>query len=267
MGKTMRTVLLVNDQCPNAYWNGTTTNYCPGFDEDDVVSHEWSHAYTEYTHGLIYSYQSGALNESYSDIFGETVDLLNGVDGSGGNDNVNHAEYGDNGTGVIVKMGGGERFQLGEDFQGLSQPAAGILRDMYTPTAFGNPDKVTSTLYSCGADDGGGVHNNSGVPNHAYALAVDGGSFNGQTITGIGLTKAAAIWFRAESVYQTPSTNFAAHEQAIATSCSDLINQNIYEPKTNTATRTVSSGEDHAAELRGGSQGDAGGGNELTDSM
>src|SRR4029077_18093897 len=85
LGKTMRTVLLVNDQCPNAYWNGTTTNYCPGFDEDDLLSHELSHAYTEYTHGLIYSYQAGALNESYSDIFGETVDLLNGVDGSGGN--------------------------------------------------------------------------------------------------------------------------------------------------------------------------------------
>ena len=144
LGRAMRTVLLVNDQCPNAYWNGSTTNYCPGFDEDDVVSHEWSHAYTEFTHALIYSYQSGALNESYSDIFGETVDLVNGIDGSGGTDNVNHAQYGDNGTGVIVKTGGGERFQLGEDFQGLNQPTAGILRDMYTPTAFGNPDKVSS---------------------------------------------------------------------------------------------------------------------------
>ena len=239
LGKTMRTVLLINDQCPNAYWNGSTTNYCPGFDEDDVVSHEWSHAYTEYTHGLIYSYQSGALNEAYSDIFGETVDLLNGVDGSGGSDNVNHAQYGDNGTGVTVKTGGGERFQLGEDFQGLNQPTAGILRDMYTPTAFGNPDKVSSTLYSCGAGDSGGVHNNSGVPNHAYSLAVDGGTFNGQTINGIGLTRAAAIWFRAESVYQTPTTNFAAHQQAIETSCNDLIGQTLYTPKTNTAARTV----------------------------
>jgi bacillolysin len=239
-GKIMRTVLLVNEQCPNAYWNGSTTNYCPDFDEDDVVSHEWSHAYTEYTHGLIYSYQSGALNESYSDIFGETVDLLDGVDGSGGNDNVNHAEYGDNGTGVITKTGGGERFQLGEDFQGLNQPAAGILRDMYTPTAFGNPDKVSSPLYSCGSGDSGGVHNNSGVPNHAYALAVDGGTFNGQTITGIGLTKGAAIWFRAESVYQTPTTNFAAHQQAIETSCGDLIGKDIYIPRTDSTAHDVS---------------------------
>jgi bacillolysin len=239
LGKTMRTVLLANDQCPNAYWNGSTTNYCPGFDEDDVVSHEWSHAYTEYTHGLIYSYQSGALNESYSDIFGETVDLINGVDGSGGSDNVNHAQYTDV-NGQFVKTGGGARFQIGEDFQGLNQPAAGILRDMYTPSVFGNPDKVSSANYSCGSGDNGGVHNNSGVPNHAYALAVDGGTFNGQTINGIGLTKAAPIWFRAESVYQTPTTNFAAHQQAIETSCSDLIGKDIYVLKTNTTTRTIS---------------------------
>ena len=64
--------------CPNANWNGITTNYCNGVTSDDVVAHEWGHAYTEYTHGLIYQYQSGALNESYSDIWGETVDLING---------------------------------------------------------------------------------------------------------------------------------------------------------------------------------------------
>ena len=87
LGHAMISVYLINQQCPNAYWNGTSTNYCPIFDADDVVSHEWSHGYTEYMHGLIYAFQSGALNESYSDIFGETVDLLNNVDGMGGNNN------------------------------------------------------------------------------------------------------------------------------------------------------------------------------------
>ncbi len=43
--------------------------------------HEWGHAYTEYTDGLIYAWQPGALNEAASDIFGETVDLLNGRGG------------------------------------------------------------------------------------------------------------------------------------------------------------------------------------------
>ena len=45
---------------------------------DDTVAHEWGHAYTDTTHNLIYQWQSGALNESYSDIWGEVVDLLNG---------------------------------------------------------------------------------------------------------------------------------------------------------------------------------------------
>ena len=64
--------------CPNANWNGLTTNYCNGVTADDVVAHEWGHAYTEYTHNLIYQWQPGALNESYSDIWGEVVDLING---------------------------------------------------------------------------------------------------------------------------------------------------------------------------------------------
>jgi Zn-dependent metalloprotease len=101
-GHTMNSVYLLNQQCPNAYWNGTSTNYCPIFDADDVVSHEWSHAYTEYTHGLIYAYQSGALNESYSDIFGESVDLLNNSDGQGGSNNAK--PYPD-----------GQRWLVGED--------------------------------------------------------------------------------------------------------------------------------------------------------
>ncbi len=69
--------------CPNANWNGVTTNYCDGVTSDDVVSHEWGHAYTEYTSGLIYQYQSGALNESYSDVWGETLDLINGREDEG----------------------------------------------------------------------------------------------------------------------------------------------------------------------------------------
>ena len=64
--------------CPNAFWSGSTTNFCPGVTSDDVVSHEWGHAYTQYTSGLVYAWQPGALNESHSDVWGETVDLLNG---------------------------------------------------------------------------------------------------------------------------------------------------------------------------------------------
>ena len=69
--------------CPNASWNGTFISFCPGFTTDDVTCHEWTHAYTQYTHGLIYLWQPGALNESYSDIYGETVDRINGRDDIG----------------------------------------------------------------------------------------------------------------------------------------------------------------------------------------
>ena len=67
-------------ECPyqNAFWNGTQMVYGLGFSRaDDVDAHELTHAVTERAAGLFYYMQSGALNESFSDIFGETVDLTN----------------------------------------------------------------------------------------------------------------------------------------------------------------------------------------------
>lgn len=224
--QVQKSVYLVNDVCPNAYWNGESTNYCPGFDADDVVSHEWSHGYTEFTHGLIYQYQSGALNESYSDIFGEMYDLVNGLEGPLGV-TLTEGEYFEN---------GGSRWVLGED---LTETAAELLlRDMWDPDNFSvnvplagipittfapSPGSViTSANYFCGAGDGGGVHTNSGVPNHAFAMLVDGKEFNGVDIPAIGMTRAAHIYFHAMVNYQVPSTNFAQHADALAQSCLDL---------------------------------------------
>ncbi len=76
------------------------------------------------------------------------------------------------------------------------------------------------------------MHNNSGVPNHAFALTVDGGSYNGQTITGIGLTKAAHIYWHAQRYYQTNTTDFADHADALVAACQDLKGQPLYELKT-----------------------------------
>jgi len=238
--QVQKSVYLVNDQCPNAYWNGDSTNYCPAFDGDDVVSHEWSHAYTEFTHGLVYQYQSGALNESYSDIFGEVYDLVNGREGPLGA-TLTEGDY---------FKDGGSRWVVGED---LTETAAGaLLRDMWDPDDFtinlpgtGIPvigfapspgSVITSENYYCDAGDNGGVHTNSGVSNHAFAMLVDGrpneiddSVYNNVPVPKIGMTKAVAIYFQAETHYQTPTTNFPQHADALDASCQDLIGATLHD--------------------------------------
>ncbi len=186
--------------CPyaNAFWNGSQMVYGDTYaSADDVVAHELTHAVTERTAGLFYYMQSGAMNESFSDIFGETVDLSDGV--------------GSDGAGV--------RWEMGEDLP------IGAIRDMMTPTVFGDPGKVSDAYYKCYSDgtDSGGVHSNSGVPNHAYALMVDGGSYNGYTVTGIGLTKAAKIQYRALTRYLVSASDFQDDADALYRSCMDLV--------------------------------------------
>src|SRR5262249_34043763 len=81
--------------------------------------------------------------------------------------------------------------------------------------------------YKCTTDqttgDHGGVHSNSGVPNHAYALMVDGGSYNGFVITGIGLIKAGKIQYRTLTTYLVSGSDFLDHYNAVKQSCIDLI--------------------------------------------
>lgn len=188
--------------CPyaNAFWNGTQMVYGEGFSlADDVDAHELTHAVTEYSANLDYCLQSGALNESFSDIFGETVDLTNGA-----------------GTDT-----GGVRWLMGEDVP------IGAIRDMMNPNAFGDPARLSDTQFFCATScfdfDNGGVHINSGVPNHAYALMVDGGTYNGHTVTGIGLTKAGKIQYRSLTHYLTSTSLFIDDYNALQQSCSDLI--------------------------------------------
>ncbi|HVS64546.1 MAG TPA: M4 family metallopeptidase [Thermoanaerobaculia bacterium] len=187
--------------CPyaNAFWDGSKMTYGQGFAAaDDVAAHELTHAVTEYTANLFYYQQSGALNESFSDIFGEAVDLLNGS--------------GDDTPGV--------RWLLGEDVPGF-----GAIRDMEDPTVFGDPGKLSdSTQFVCDPNfDAGGVHFNSGVPNRAFSLMVDGGTYNGETVSAIGLTKAGRIQYRTLAHYLSSSSNFTDNYDALNQSCQDLV--------------------------------------------
>ena len=81
---------------------------------------------------------------------------------------------------VTMKDAGGARYDSYRWLIGEKSPAfGGAIRDMWNPTCLGDPGKVTDVEYKCSADDSGGVHGNSGVVNHGYALLVDGGTFNG----------------------------------------------------------------------------------------
>lgn len=212
-------------QCPNANWNSISTNYCDGVTGDDTVAHEWGHAYTEYTSNLIYAWQPGALNEAYSDIWGETVDLLNGrgKDAPGANRT----------AGSCSTLGKGApandtsyRWLSGED-----DPAfGGAIRDLWNPVCYGDPGKVTDNQYTCdiALEDNGGVHTNSGVPNHLFALLVDGGAYNNVTVAAIGLTRAAHIHWRAQTAYLTEVSDFTDHANALSAACTDLIGQPLY---------------------------------------
>src|SRR6476620_5352850 len=129
--------------------------YGDGFPVDDVVGHELTHGVTDFESSLFYFAQSGAINESLSDVFGEFIDLSNTA--GGGNDSA------------------AARWKIGEDI--------GAFRDMKNPPAFGDPDMMQSANYFSGPGDNAGVHTNSGVNNKAAFLMTDGGTFNGKTVT------------------------------------------------------------------------------------
>jgi bacillolysin len=192
--------------CPNAFWNGQFMTYCSTFPHDDVAGHEITHGVTEFSANLVYAYQPGALNESFSDIFGETIDLLNDAENEPGS-----------------------RWQIGEGI-----PVLGPIRDMSDPTVFGDPDATDSPNYTCAASDNGGVHSNSGVPNKAYFLMAEGGTHNGIVVNGIGLTRAAAMQYRALTSYLGVYSNFADASEALQASCRDLRSKRLRDPDPET---------------------------------
>jgi len=181
----------------NAFWDGTQMVYGAFFaSADDVVAHELTHGVTDYTSKLVYWYQSGAINEAMSDIMGEFVDLAN--------------------PGVSPRTDtAANRWLLGEDLP------TGALRDMENPPTYGDPDRISSPQYAMGLSDNGGVHTNSGVANKTAFLIADGATFNGQTVTGIGLAKSAWLWYQTELTLRFAS-GFADLADTLDASCATL---------------------------------------------
>lgn len=181
----------------NAFWNGTQMAYGDGCDIviDDVIGHELTHGVTEFSSNLIYAYDSGAINESFSDVWGEYYDLSNGT----------------------AEDIAANRWVIGEEIQ------AGGFRDMEDPTVWGDPDRVGSPNFWTDARDVGGVHINSGINNKAAYLMADGGTFNGQTITGLGLVKPLHIYYYVQTMLASETSTYNDLAVYLSTACDALV--------------------------------------------
>ncbi|MBD9733021.1 M4 family metallopeptidase [Streptomyces sp. H28] len=179
----------------------------------DVAAHEMTHGLTSNTAGLIYSGESGGLNEATSDIFGSTVEFYAN----------NSSDVGD--------------YLIGEeiDINGDGTP----LRYMDKPSKDG---KSKDSWYSgIGSID---VHYSSGVANHFFYLLAEGSgtkTINGVTydsptsdglpVTGIGRGKAEKIWFRALTTKFTSTTNYAAARTGTLAAAGELYGTDSAEYK------------------------------------
>ena len=193
----------------NAYWDGSRivvwsagTGWrslagCP-----DVIAHEWGHAFTENGSNLIYQKESGALNESFSDMMGAAFEFA-------------HPSYDT------------PDWLMGEN----GQTSGAGFRSMSNPHAYGDPDYYGSSdpnwidVINCSPssfNDYCGVHTNSGVGNKWYYLLSDGDTHHGITVTGIGYNNAIKIAARANLLYWTSSITYYNAALATVTAAEDL---------------------------------------------
>jgi bacillolysin len=171
----------------NAFWDGSRMVYGDGdaahgnkpLTSLDVCGHEITHGITERTSNLVYAYESGALNESFSDIFGTAIEAF--------------------------ARPSNTDWLVGGDFY--------TIRNMGNPNAFNHPDTYYGTHWYTGSGDNGGVHINSGVLNFWFYLLTQGGSGTNDhgtayAVSGIGMNKAAAIAYRLNTFYLTPNSDY-----------------------------------------------------------
>ena len=196
-GRGFRSRVHYSNNYDNAFWNGSSMTYGDGsffnpLVSMDVAGHEMTHGVTDYTAGLIYSGESGGLNEGTSDIFGSMVEF-----------------YANNANDV------GD-YLIGEEIS----PPGQWLRNMVNPSTDGG----SSDCWYSGVGNLD-VHYSSGVTNHFFYLLAEG-TTNGSpsktciagnqrvatgngSVTGISRAKAEKIWYRALDLYMTASETFA----------------------------------------------------------
>jgi Zn-dependent metalloprotease len=171
----------------NAFWDGEYSNYGDGdcnygpLTTLEVVGHEFTHGMIDYTSQLVYSGESGAINECMADIFGKYLEYKT--------DPAFHD------------------WALGHSF--ILNPESSPFRQMDDPNSLGMPAMYNGMNWE--ADNG--VHTNSAIGNLWYVMLVDGRqgineagvAFN---VTGIGFDKAARIAFLTNRVYLTESSDY-----------------------------------------------------------
>jgi bacillolysin len=189
LGMALNSYLHYSANYFNAFWDGSRMTYGDGdaahgnkpLTALDVCGHEITHGVTQKTSNLVYSYESGAMNEGFSDIFGTAIEAF--------------------------ARPGNTDWLIGGDFF--------TIRSMSNPNDYNQPDTYLGTNWYNGSGDNGGVHINSGVLNHwFYLLTVGGSGVNDHgvsyNVTGIGIDSAAAIAYRLNTLYLVSTSDYYA---------------------------------------------------------
>ncbi|WP_044278494.1 M4 family metallopeptidase [Myxococcus stipitatus] len=195
-GASITSTVHYGDGYVNAYWDGSQIVFGDGDGYNsielgldlDVVSHEIAHAVTQYESGLVYRSESGALNESLSDMAAALCESWS------------------RGGAVDADV-----WKIGEDVW-TPHVAGDALRYMDSPTRDGSSRDYYPERYT-GSSDNGGVHWNSGIPNLVFKLLVTGGPHprgkTGTWVNGIGMNRAAQTFYFAATNYFTSTTTMS----------------------------------------------------------
>lgn len=206
-GAKIRSYVHYSSNYSNAFWNGYAMTYGDGNGTSvlplisiDVCGHEISHAVTTNSANLVYSYESGALNESFSDIFGNAIEY-----------------YADSSL---------FNWRMGED---ITSSGNG-LRNMANPKAYGDPNTYKGKYWHTASSDNGGVHTNSGVQNYWFYLLCEGDTGTNDNgdyyfVDSLGMLKAEAIAYRNLTVYLTSTSDYEEARYYAIRSAADLFGE------------------------------------------
>lgn len=182
----------------NAFWNGSQMAYGDGdgkifstFVELSVIGHEMSHGVVQFSGGLTYQGQSGALNESFADVFGTIIRQY------ALNETVDNADW-------LIGKG-----ILGPSISGVALRSMKAPGTAYSDALLGkDPQPYHMDFYVSTTNDNGGVHINSGIPNHAFYLYC-------QYMGGRSWQVPGHVWYHAMQRLNNPNASF--HDWAVQT--------------------------------------------------